>query len=182
MFVAILIGAIVLLTGAAASVYFAATRTRLKELRRNLEKAAAHLDLLLKQRYDELPKLAGTCRGYMEDDAQPLRAVREARHAWARASTLDERMRMDAQLTTTLESLFAAAANYPDLGANSDFRQLHSRLRELGEKFAAEKITYNERVSDFNARLGQMPAKLLARLAGLAPCPQFGVVKTDTRT
>jgi LemA protein len=169
----ILLGLLVILGVAGLVAYVATVRSSLVQLRRESEKAWADLDPLLKQRSDELPKLVGICRGYMQAEQRTLQSVAEGRAAFLQATTVADKARADRLISEALKTLFAAAENSPDLKANTSFRQLRGCITALDERIAAQRRRFNARVHAFNARLAQVPAKLMAAFLHLQPQAPF---------
>src|SRR5437773_4124177 len=106
------------------SVYLVMIYNGLVVVKNDIDKAWANIDVLLKQRHDELPKLIDTCKGYMQYEQQTLQMIVEARNAYQRAGTVPEKAAADNLLSTALSSLFAVAENYPELKADNNFMQL----------------------------------------------------------
>ena len=177
--VAILIGLVVVLVVVGVFVYFITIYNSLVRLRNDIDKAWANIDVLLKQRHDELPKLIETCKGYMQYEQKTLQAVTEARTAFMRANTPAEKAQADNMVSGALKSLFAVAEKYPDLKANTNFLQLQGRITDLETKIAAQRAAYNEDVNTFNIRIAQVPASLVAGFMGLQPHALFQVAEAD---
>jgi LemA protein len=173
--IAILIGSAVVLFVAGVFVYVTRVYNRLLRQRNDLDKAWANIDFLLKQRHDELPKLIGTSKGYMQHEQKTLQALTEARTAYMRASTPTEKAQADHLVSGALKTLFAVAEQYPELKANTNFVQLQGRMTELGTRIAGQRGAYNEDVNTFNIRIAQIPAKFVAGLMGLQPHALFQV-------
>jgi LemA protein len=142
-------------------------------LKNDIDRSFANIDVLLKQRHDELPKLIDTCKGYMQYEQKTLQAVTEARTAYMRATTPAEKTQADGMVSAALKTLFAVAENYPDLKANTNFLQLQGRITELEEKIAAQRSRYNEDVNQYNIRIAQIPANFVAGFMGLQPHALF---------
>src|SRR5438094_9833045 len=118
------------------SVYLVMIYNGLVVVKNDIDKAWANIDVLLKQRHDELPKLIETCRGYMQYEQKTLQLVVEARNAYQKAGSLPEKAQADNLLSGALKTLFAVAESYPELKANNNFMQLENRITELDEKIA----------------------------------------------
>src|SRR6516225_9372915 len=114
--------------------YLVAQYNSLVQVKNDIDKAWANIDVLLKQRHDELPKLVETCKGYMQYEQKTLQAVTEARTAYLRASTPSEKAQADNMVSGALKTLFAVAENYPELKANANFIQLQGRITDLETK------------------------------------------------
>ena len=163
----------------AVVMYFVGLYNRLVTFKNNIGRSFSNIDVLLKQRHDELPKLIETCRGYMRHEQKTLQAVTEARRAFMRATTPAEKAQADNLVSGALKTLFAVAEKYPDLKANTNFKQLQGRITELETRIAAQRRAYNEDVNAFNIRISQVPANLVAGLMGLQPYALFQVAEAD---
>lgn len=135
----------------------------LVRLRNNIDKSWSNIDVLLKQRFDELPKLVEVCRGYMEHERQTLEAVIKARSLLSSARSEGEVIQSENAISQALKSLFAVVENYPNLKADASFRQLQNRISELEDQIADRREFFNESVNLFNIRLQQFPDLLVAR-------------------
>jgi len=179
--VTILIGLVVILVGVGIFVYLITIYNSLVRLRNDNDKAWANIDVLLKQRHDELPKLIETCKGYMQYEQKTFLAITEARTAFMKASSVPEKAQADNLLSGALKSLFAVAENYPELKANNNFMQLQGRITELEEKIADRREFFNDDVNTFNIRIQQLPDVFIARLLGLQRRDLFKVTDEDRR-
>jgi LemA protein len=159
--------------------YFVGIYNNLVRLKNDIDRSFANIDVFLKQRHDELPKLIETCKGYMQYEQKTFQLITEARSAYARASTPADKMQADNMLTGALRTLFAVAENYPELKANSNFMQLQGRITELETKIAGQRSTFNEDVNVFNIRIAQIPANFVAGFMGLRPHVLFEAAPTD---
>jgi LemA protein len=159
--------------------YFVGIYNNLVNLKNDIDRSFSNIDVLLKQRHDELPKLIDTCKGYMQYEQKTLQAVTQARTAYLRATTPTEKTQADNMVSGALKTLFAVAEKYPDLKANTNFIQLQGRITELEEKIAGQRNRYNEDVNVFNIRIAQIPANFVAGFMGLQPHALFQVAETD---
>ena len=171
--------AVFIVTVIAVILYFVGLYNKLVAFRNNIDRSFSNIDVLLKQRHDELPKLIETCKGYMQYEQKTLQAVTEARTAFMRANTPAEKAQADNMVSGALKSLFAVAEKYPDLKANTNFLQLQGRITDLETKIAAQRAAYNEDVNTFNIRIAQIPASLVAGFMGLQPHALFQVAEAD---
>jgi LemA protein len=142
-------------------------------LRNDIEKAWANIDVMLKQRHDELTNLIEVCKGYMEYERETFVKLAEARSMWTQAKTLDQKAQADRSATEAVGKLFAVAENYPDLKANDNFMQLESRITALESQIADRREFYNDSVNTFNTRMQQMPDAVIANFLQLHPKPMF---------
>jgi len=159
--------------------YLVGIYNQLVTLKNDIDRSFANIDVLLKQRHDELPKLIDTCKGYMQYEQKTLLAVTEARTAFMKATTPADKAQADNMVSSALKSLFAVAEKYPDLKANTNFMQLQGRITELETKIAGMRSGYNEDVNVYNIRIAQVPANFVAGFMGLQPHPLFQVVEAD---
>jgi LemA protein len=160
----ILLGLLVITIGYLILIY-----NRLVSLKHHTAKAWSNIDVLLKQRHDELPKLVETCKHYMRHERDTLEAVMRAR---SNASSAREQHDLPAlgnaegQLRQGLLQLFAAVEAYPDLKANSAFRTLEARITGLENAIADRREFYNDCVNTNNIRLEEFPDLFVARFFG----------------
>ena len=157
----IMTGLLVLLVGYAVVIY-----NNLVNLKHQVAKAWANIDVLLKQRHDELPKLVETCKQYMQYEQETLDKVIFARNSVAQASNAEDMVALgeaETRLRSGLGRLFALAENYPDLKANESFQHLQSRITDLENAIADRRELYNDAVNLNNVRIEQFPDVLIAK-------------------
>ncbi len=179
--ITILVGLVVFLVLAGLFIYFITIYNSLVRLRNDIDKAWSNIDVLLKQRHDELPKLIETCKGYMQYEQKTFQLITEARTAFLKASSVGEKAQADNLITGALKSLFAVAENYPELKANNNFLQLQGRVTELEEKIADRREFFNDDVNTYNIRIQQLPDVFVARLLSLQRRDLFKVTEEDRR-
>jgi len=160
-------------------IYFIGIYNNLVTLKNDIDRSFSNIDVILKQRHDELPKLIDTCKGYMQYEQKTLQAVTEARTAYLRATTPSEKIQADNMVSGALKSLFAVAEKYPDLKANTNFMQLQGRITELEEKIAGQRNRFNDDVNVFNIRIAQIPANFVAGFMRLQPHALFQAQEAD---
>lgn len=145
------------------------TYNGLVRLRHNVDKAWANIDVLLKQRHDELPKLVETCRQYKQFEQKTLQAVTEARSRVQAAREQHDVLALgqaEGLLRSGLGQIFAVVEAYPELKANEHFLQLQTRITSLENGIADRRELYNESVNINNVRVDQFPDLLVARMCG----------------
>ena len=150
-------------------------------IKNNIGRSWANIDVLLKQRHDELPKLVSTCEGYMQHERAVFDKLSEARGALVRARNLTERAQAENQLTGALGQFFAVAEAYPTLKADQTFLQLQSRISELENQIADRREFYNDTVTAFNTRIQQIPDSFVAGWLSLQAAELFKVDEADRR-
>ena len=175
-----------ILTTVAAGLFLVGTLTyvvilynELVRLRNDNDRAWANIDVLLKQRHDEVPNLVACVKGYMEHERQTLEAVAQARTASISAGSIRLKAQADLMLTGALRGLFAVAERYPDLKANQNFLALQRRISELEERIADRREFFNDQVNTYNTRIAQVPEVALARIMGLQPRSMFQAPESD---
>jgi LemA protein len=169
-----------LLFAAAGIVWYLVTIFNgLVELKNDIDKAWSNIDIMLKQRHDELSKLLDVCKGYMNFESDTLIKITQARSQYQQASTIDQKAQADQSMTSALRGFFAVAENYPDLKANNNFMQLQKRITELESQIADRREFYNDSVNTFNIRIQQMPDTFVAAFMKLTPRPMFKVEEAD---
>ncbi len=150
-------------------IYIIMIFNNLVSLKNNVKKAWANIDVLLKQRHDELPKLIETCKQYMSYERPTLEKITELRAKSMQAreqGDIASLGKVEGMLKGTLGNLFALAENYPDLKANQTFLHLQGRISGLENSIADRRELYNESVTLNNIRIEQIPDLIVAKLFG----------------
>jgi LemA protein len=153
----IILGLIVLFVGMVISIY-----NSLVGLRNQVKEAWAQVDVQLKRRFDLIPNLIETVKGYMHHERETLEAVTQARAAISGAGTLDARAAAEGGLTAALGRLFAVAESYPDLKASTNFLALQEELTSTENKIGFARQYYNQVVMQFNNRIQMFPGNIIA--------------------
>jgi len=148
-------------------------------LQSDIDKAWANIDVLLKQRYDEISRVVEVCKGYMQYERETLLAITHARSTYARAVTVNQKAEASGPLNSSVQQLFATAENYPQLKANDTFLHLQKRITELEEQIADRREFYNDAVNTYNIRMRQMPDAYVARRMRLTPRSMFKVKESE---
>jgi LemA protein len=157
---------------AALMVYVVGIYNGLVGLRENIKAAWANIDVLLKQRHDELPKLIETCKRYMQFEQETLEKVMRARATVDQASASGNVAAVGAaerQLRSGVTRLFAVAESYPELKSDQTFKQLQGRITSLEESIADRRELYNDQVNLNNIRVKVFPDVLIAQQFGFQP-------------
>ena len=153
-------------------IYLVITYNSLVSIKNNVAKAWANIDVLLKQRNDELPKLIDTCKAYMAHESQTLEKVINARMGVdAARQTLDVAGlgKAESTLSKSLGGLYAVAENYPDLKADQTFINLQQRITGLENQIADRREFYNDSVNNNIVRIAQFPDLIVAKLFNFEP-------------
>jgi LemA protein len=177
----IITGLAFFLFAAGVLIYTVILYNGLVRLRNENDRAWANIDVLLKQRHDEIPNLVETVKGYMQHEQQTLLAVTEARASSMSASSVGQKAVADLQVASALRGLFAVAENYPQLKANQNFLKLQNRITELEERIADRREFFNDDVNTYNTRIGQIPEVFVASFMALKPRQMFQVSDEDRK-
>jgi len=137
-------------------------------LKNRTDEAWSDIDVQLKRRYDLIPNLINTVKGYAAHEKEVFEKVTEARTQAMNAGSTGEKMQAENALSGTLKSLFAVAENYPDLKANQNFLELQKELTDTENKIMASRRFYNGNVRDFNTKLQVFPTNLMAGTLGFS--------------
>ncbi|MFC3229758.1 LemA family protein [Marinibaculum pumilum] len=167
---------VILVVVALILVYGISIYNRLVALKHNVDEAWSNIDVLLKQRYEELPKLVETCKQYMSYEQEVLEkvtALRNEAETARRDGDVGEVNRTEGALGLAVTGLLARAEAYPDLKAAESFRQLLGRISALEESISDRREFYNEAVNINNIRREQFPDMLVAKPFGFGAKPLF---------
>lgn len=160
----IVLGVVVLLV-----LIFIVLYNKLVRLRNRVDEAWAQIDVQLRRRYDLIPNLVETVKGYAAHERDTLDAVVRARNEAVSAHGPAQQASAEAALNGSLGRLLALGEAYPDLKADANFRQLQTDLSEVEDKLAAARRFFNNAVSEYNAAIESFPALLFSRPMGFAP-------------
>ena len=154
---------------------------RLVRLRNQVKNAWAQIDVQLKRRYDLIPNLVETAKGYMKHERETLEAVIKARQMAIDASNVDDQINAENQLTGTLRSLMMLTENYPDLKANQNMMSLQEELTTTENKIGYARQFYNDQVMRYNDLRLQFPSKVVASMFNFEKEPYFEVTEEEQR-
>ena len=161
--------------------WFIGAYNGLVRLRNQLENAWAQIDVQLKRRYDLIPNLVETVKGYAKHERETLEKVIQARNMAMNAKTIGERAEAENILTGTLKSLFAVSEAYPDLKANQNFLRLQEELTSTENKVAFSRQFYNDSVQQFNTSIQVFPTNIVAGMFSFARRDFFEVKEEAVR-
>ena len=157
----IIIGVVALI-----AIVFVSVFNKLAKLKVMVEEASSDIETFLKQRYDMIPNLVETVKGYAKYESSTLEKVTEMRTKAMEAGSLPEKMKIEEGLSSAISKLFAVAENYPDLKANANFMELQTTLKELEENTQKSRRYYNGAARDFNTAIAVFPTNLIAQMFG----------------
>lgn len=167
------VGVIIIATVALVAVAIIGIYNRLVTLRNRVDDAWAQIDVQLKRRYDLIPNLVETVKGYATHESQLFEKVTEARANAINASGVAKQAEAENMLTSTLKSLFAVAENYPDLKASQNFMMLQEELSGTESKVAYARQFYNDTVMKLNTTTETFPSNLIASTFGFSKREYF---------
>jgi LemA protein len=139
------------------------------------DEAWSDIDVQLKRRYDLIPNLVETVKGYATHEKEAFENVTKARSAAMGAQSMDERGKAENMLSGALKSIFALAEAYPDLKANQNFLELQRELSDTENKIQAARRFYNGNVRDLNTAIGAFPSNVIAKLFSFGPSAFFNI-------
>lgn len=151
------------------------------KLRNGIEEAFATMDVFMKKRYDLIPNLVETVKGYATHERETFEAITAARVRTANATSTEERLSSEAGLQSALKSLFAVAESYPDLKANQNFLSLQADLASVEDEIASSRRYYNGVVKQFNDKILVFPGNLIAGMFGFLKQPMYEVAGEEER-
>lgn len=146
---------------------------RLVSLNKQTERAWANIDVILKQRFDEIPQLIKVIEGYSAYEQSTLEKIMSARNHYGSAQSLDEKIAASNEMSLALKGVIAIGEAYPDLKANNSFMQLQTRVSALEGLIADRRELFNNTVTNYNTRIEQIPDILFARILGYTERPLY---------
>ena len=141
-----------------------ATYNKLVDLRNRVKDQWAQIDVQLKRRFDLIPNLVETVKGYAKHESETLEAVIQARNTYVSATTPEAQMKADGELEKAISKLFALSESYPDLKANTNFQHLQQELTETESKIASARQFYNDTVLLYNNKVEMVPSNIIASI------------------
>lgn len=149
--------------------------------RQKVKNAWSQIDVQLQRRFDLIPNLVETVKGYMGHEESVLTKVTELRTSWANAKSISEKAELDNELSGTLKTIMAVSENYPDLKANQNFSELQEELRSTENKISYSRQFYNDAVTMYNTRLETFPSNLVASIFNFKAETLFEAESTEAR-
>lgn len=141
-----------------------ATYNSLITLRNRVKDAWSQIDVQLKRRFDLIPNLVETVKGYTKHESETLENVIKARNTYMSATLPEDQMKADGELTKAVSKLFALSESYPDLKANTNFNDLQNQLKETENKIAMSRQFYNDIVMQYNNKVEMVPSNIIANM------------------
>ena len=172
----IALGIIIVLIIAIIAIY-----NNLVRLRQKVKNSWSQIDVQLQRRFDLIPNLVETVKGYMNHEDEVLTKVAELRTSWANAGTVAEKANLDNELSGALKTIMAVSENYPDLKANQNFSELQQELQNTENKISFSRQFYNDSVTMYNTKLEVVPSNIIASMFNFKPEELFKVESEEAR-
>lgn len=166
---------IVIIVAIVVVLFLISMYNNLVKLRNNRENAFANIDVQLKQRYDLIPQLVSTVKGYATHERELLEKVTAARTAAMSATGINDKIQAENALSSALAGLKVSVEAYPDLKANQNFLQLQAELSDIENKLAATRRFFNSATKELNNAVQTFPANLIAGMFGFHKEPMFEI-------
>ena len=154
---------------------------QLVTLRQRVQNAWSQIDVQLQRRFDLIPNLVETVKGYMTHEQETLTKVTDLRSSWADAKTVEQKAELEGQLTDTLKTIMAVAENYPNLKADQSFNNLQAELSDTENKISYSRQFYNDTVTMYNTKLETFPSNLVAGMFGFKASTLFNVDNDEAK-
>jgi len=174
-----MVGIAFLLCVATALILLVGVYNALISNRENIEKAWFNIDVILKQRYDEIPQLIRICEQYITFEKSIVNQIMSAREKMIQGRTPNEKAAGFNDLSVGINGLFAVGESYPELKANANFMQIQSRLSSLEEALADRRELYNDSVNVYNIRIQSFPDFFVARILGYQRIQMFEIKDSE---
>jgi len=172
-----IIGAIILLL----IVFIISVYNSLVKARQKVENSWSQIDVQLQRRFDLIPNLVDTVKGYMKHEEEILTKVTDLRSSWANTDNINKKAEIDNELSSTLKTIMALSENYPDLKANQNFSELQQELQNTENKISFSRQFYNDSVTMFNTKLEMFPSNIIASMFGFKTAELFKVENEENR-
>ncbi|MCX4302967.1 MAG: LemA family protein [Clostridia bacterium] len=149
--------------------------------RNKVKNAWSQIDVQLQRRFDLIPNLVETVKGYMDHEETVLTKVTELRTSWANATTVSKKAELDSELSGALKTIMAVSENYPDLKSSKNFTELQEELRSTEDKIAYARQFYNDSVTMYNTKLETIPTNIVASMFNFKQEELFEAVSEEAR-
>ena len=174
-----MIGWIILIIVAVLIIWVISSYNGLVTLRQRVKNAWSQIDVQLQRRFDLIPNLVETVKGYMDHEESVLTKVTELRTSWANASTVSKKAELDSELSGALKTIMAVSENYPDLKSSKNFTELQEELRSTEDKIAYARQFYNDTVLKYNNKVEMIPTNIVALLFGFKKYDFFEILDEE---
>ena len=154
-------------------IYTISTYNKLVSLRNMVDDQWSQIDIQLKRRFDLIPNVVETVKGYAKHEKETLENVIKARNSFTTSQTKEDEINANNELTNAITKLFALAENYPDLKANQNFIDLQNQLKETEDKISYARQFYNDTALKYNNKIMMIPSNIIASIFGFKKAPFF---------
>ncbi len=176
-----MIGWIILAIVIVIAIALIAIYNKLVTLRQRVQNAWSQIDVQLQRRFDLIPNLVETVKGYMTHEQETLTKVTDLRSSWADAKTVEDKAKLENELSNTLKTIMAVAENYPNLKADQSFNKLQTELSDTENKISYARQFYNDTVTMYNTKLETFPSNLVAGIFGFKASTLFNVDSEEAK-
>ncbi len=159
----IALGAVIVLGAVGIVAWWISTYNKFVKMKNDVEEAYSTMDVYMKKRYDLIPNLVETVKGYAKHEKEALESVMKARYSCMSANTQEEKAQSENWLQGTLKTLFAVAENYPELKANTNYIEMMNSLQTIEAEIASSRKYYNGAVKRYNTKSEVFPSNIVAR-------------------
>jgi len=153
----------------------------LVQSRNKVKNAWSQIDIQLQRRFDLIPNLVESIKGYMEHEESTLSKIAELRGAWSGATTISEKAKLDVELSSSIKNIMAVAESYPDLKSSANFIQLQEELSNTENKISHARQAYNEITTAYNTKLETIPSNIIGKLFNFEKEDLFTVESDEIR-
>ncbi len=174
MFIALVI--IILLVVWVVSIYNGLIKSRQK-----VDNAWSQIDVQLQRRFDLIPNFVETVKGYMTHESETFEKITALRTSWANSTTVEEKAKLDGELSGALKTIMAVSENYPELKANQNFSELSEELRNTENKISFSRQFYNDSVTMYNTKLELFPSNIVAGMFNFQKRDLFAAESDEAR-
>ena len=150
-------------------------------LNQRVQNAWSQIDVQLQRRFDLIPNLVETVKGYMTHESETFEKITALRTSWANSTTVEEKAKLDGELSGALKTIMAVSENYPDLKANTNFTDLQNNLKETENKISFSRQFYNDTVTMYNTKIEVFPDNIVASMFNFKAEPLFNVDNDEVR-
>jgi LemA protein len=175
-YVAIILAVVILIF-----VWIVSGYNSLVSLRQRVENSWSQIDVQLQRRYDLIPNLVETVKGYMTHESDTFAKIAELRTSWANASSVSEKAKIDNEISSTLKTIMAVSESYPELKADTSFLKLSDELRSTEDKISYSRQFYNDTVTRYNSKTELFPSNIIAGMFNFRKADLFMAESDEAR-
>ena len=172
---------IILVLAVLAIMWAVGVYNALVKARQKVKNSWSQIEVQLQRRFDLIPNLVETVKGYMGHESSVLEKVTALRTSWANTSDVSEKVKLDNELSSSLKTIMAVSENYPELKANVNFADLQNSLKDTENKISFSRQFYNDSVTIYNTKLETFPSNIIANMFSFKPETLFNVESDEAR-